>query len=315
MGEGIVLSMITFNSTEKVGREVFRRVWESSLQVPYESIILVDDSTTGDVRSFVKSFAREHGKELIVERSKLYGYRRPTRATARQTAIDIFMENFSEEWLMFLDDDFVLSKGWWSEAKGYTGDERVGIIWGINWDAGSERERSLRPLRVSVEDYLVEAFKVRGGLHDALLRRRALAGMPRIPPSLHVYEDAWVYWALTCKGWQYRIVRRGGLHYNPFIETKVDINQIIEAYRYGFFDKLLISRGLHEEYKSVLLSALLVLRPMIGFIYYLPWYFPRGLWKLAYRQYVRTKIRYYLLKARIKYGPPPHPCKAIYNKY
>lgn len=89
-----VLAMITKDSVGKVRREVFSRVWQSSLQVPYRAVILVDDSKSDETRRFVKEFAEAHGKELVVERSRLYGWHKPTRATARQTAVDIFFESF-----------------------------------------------------------------------------------------------------------------------------------------------------------------------------------------------------------------------------
>ena len=50
------LSLITKNSYENVGN-FFGRWWESSLQVPYDVIILVDDSYTDKTREFVNKFA------------------------------------------------------------------------------------------------------------------------------------------------------------------------------------------------------------------------------------------------------------------
>jgi len=154
----MILSMFTKNSAEKVGAD-FETVWVSSLQVPYRAIILVDDSDTPITREFVKRFADAHGKELVVERSRLYGWHKPTRATARQTAIDIFFEQFSDEWLFSLDDDFILRNGWW---------ERVAWV----------RVRGLDEVAHAIEN-----FKVRGGLHDTLLRRRAMEEL-RYRPGL-----------------------------------------------------------------------------------------------------------------------------------
>jgi hypothetical protein len=65
----------------------------------------------------VREEVREHGKEVIIERSRLYGWHKPTRATARQTGIDIFFQNTAAEWLLFLDDDMMLKEGWWNEAR------------------------------------------------------------------------------------------------------------------------------------------------------------------------------------------------------
>jgi glycosyltransferase involved in cell wall biosynthesis len=122
--------MITKNSYEKVGN-YFSEVWESSLQVPYDVIILIDDSDTDRTREYVKKFAQLHGKEVIIERSRLHGWHKPTRATARQTAIDTFFQNTTAEWLFFLDDDVILKDGWWDEAGEYIKEEKVGLIWGV----------------------------------------------------------------------------------------------------------------------------------------------------------------------------------------
>jgi len=206
----MILSMITENSAEK-GAD-FEAVWVSSLQVPYRAIILVDDSDTPRTREFVKRFADTHGKELVVEGSRLYGWHKPTRATARQTAIDIFFEQFSDEWLFFLDDDFILRSGWWNEAQGYVEEPRVGLVWGIDYTPRwRERAAWVRARGFDEVTHAIENFKVRGGLHDTLLRRRAVEGI-KIPPWLNVFEDAWVKKYVECRGWEWRIVETGGDH-------------------------------------------------------------------------------------------------------
>ena len=207
----IVLSMITKNSYEKVGN-FFGKVWESSLQVPYDLIILVDDSDTDKTREFVKKFADEHGKEIVVERSRLYGWRRPTRATARQTAVDVFLQNTSAEWLFFLDDDVILRDGWWGEAGGYVKEEGVGLIWGVELtDFWQERLAYLRARGIDPVEYSIQQFKTRGGLHDTLLRRGALSGVV-LPPWLNVYEDAWVKLYVECRRYAWRVVKTGAVH-------------------------------------------------------------------------------------------------------
>jgi len=108
----IVVSMIVKDSLTRVGEEVFEKVLDSTLQIPYGSFVLVSDGADG-TEGFVKKWCEGHGKELVVARSNLYGHERPTRATARQTAVDLFLSNFSDEWLMFIDDDAVLNEGWW----------------------------------------------------------------------------------------------------------------------------------------------------------------------------------------------------------
>jgi hypothetical protein len=53
----ITLSMITYNSIKRVGPEILAKVLRSSLEVPYDAIILVDDSEDGLTRDFVRRFA------------------------------------------------------------------------------------------------------------------------------------------------------------------------------------------------------------------------------------------------------------------
>jgi glycosyltransferase involved in cell wall biosynthesis len=207
----IALSMITKNSYEKVGN-YFSKVWESSLQVPYDVIILIDDSDTDKTREYVKKFAQEHGKEVIIERSRLYGWHKPTRATARQTAIDIFFQNTTAEWLFFLDDDVILRDGWWNEAGEYVKEERVGLIWGVEiTELWQDRLAYIRARGIDPINYSIQRFMIRGGLHDTMLRREALNGIV-LPPWLHVYEDAWVKLFVECRGFLWKIVKTGAIH-------------------------------------------------------------------------------------------------------
>jgi glycosyltransferase involved in cell wall biosynthesis len=202
--------MITKNSYEKVGN-FFGRVWESSLQVPYDVIILVDDSDTDKTREFVKKFAKEHGKEVIIERSRLYGWHKPSRATARQTAIDIFFQNTAAEWLLFLDDDVILKERWRNEAREYVEEERVVLIWGVEIaEFWHERLAHIRARGIDPIDYSIQHFKVRGGLHDTLLRREALSGIV-LPSWLNVYEDAWIKLFVECRGFMWKIVKTGAI--------------------------------------------------------------------------------------------------------
>jgi len=213
----IVLSMITKNSLEKV--KEFEEVWTSSLQVPYDLIILVDDSDSDKTREFVKKFAEEHNKELVIVRSRLYNWHKPTRATARQTAIDIFFQNTSAEWLFFLDDDVILRSGWWDEARIHMGDARVGLIWGIDYtDRWIKRLKYFQVRGLDYIEYSIRNFSIRGGLHDTLLRRSAIKGV-ELPPWLNVYEDAWIKRYVECLGYMWRVVKAGATHLRADWET------------------------------------------------------------------------------------------------
>lgn len=248
----VVLSMITRNSMEKVGGD-FARVWESSLQIPYDTIILVDDSDSGATREYVKKFAEAHGKELVVERSRLYGWHKPTRATARQTAIDIFLENTNDEWLFFLDDDFILGEGWWEAASPFTKEADVGLLWGIDYTPyWHDRLVWLKARGISEKEYAIKNFNYRGGLHDTLLRRLAIEGL-RLPPWLHVYEDAWVKKFVECKGFRTVVIdvlgnvhlRRGPEGYSRDDEDiMVKVSATLGLERLGIFSFMKALLGL-----------------------------------------------------------------------
>lgn len=93
----VALAMITKNSASRVGPNIFRRVLQSSLQIPYNVMIIVNDGND-KTSSIIKEFADEYNKELIITRSPT---RKSTRAIARQTAINVFLKNTSNEWLFF----------------------------------------------------------------------------------------------------------------------------------------------------------------------------------------------------------------------
>lgn len=310
-----VLSLITKNSVERVGR-VFEKVLESSLQVPYKAIILVDDSDNDKTREAVRRFADTHSKELVVERSRLYGWHRPTRATARQTAIDIFFEQFSDEWLMFLDDDCMLNEGWWNWVvqNGALEKPKVGIVWGINWDASPERRRFLEAMGIDYAQYLIDAFRRRGGTHDTLFRRTAIEGV-KIPPELHVYEDAWLYYYVVCGGWETAVNPVGVMHFNPgegagFLD--VFRRSVEAAVKYGIVEYDTI----RDAARNPVLALLSLMRPVAGYplmaAVHVKLHGPRGLVTAAKRQWAKVLARWYAFKAvRRAGGRIPNVCDVV----
>jgi hypothetical protein len=135
----------------------------------------------------------------------------PTRATARQTAIDMFFQNTTAGWLFFLDNDVILRDGWWNEAREYVKEERVGLIWGVEiFELWEDKLAYIRARGGDLIDYSIQRFMIRGGLHDTMLRREALNGII-LPPWLNVCEDAWVKLFVECKGFLWKIVKTGAL--------------------------------------------------------------------------------------------------------
>ena len=320
----VVLSMITRDS-HRLG-EIFNRVLESTLQVPYESFILVDDSSTGDTRKIVREFVDKYDKELIIASSDdikhlrpNYYFERPTRAVARQVAIEIFLQNFGSEWLMFVDDDAVLNPGWWDwvDKHAVLYDGKVGEVWGINWDAYPDRKRILEAVGVDYTEYLIRKFKERGGTHDTLYRRKAIDGVV-IPWELHVYEDAWLHHWVVCHGWESVINPVGVTHYSPFrTDLKTQKKQlelaIHVAFKYGIVEYD-VFRNMHTL--SIIRQALGLLRPILGtplmsLVYIRVYGLREGLSYALKRQYLKLWFRWVVLKNTIKHGKPPNVCDVM----
>lgn len=214
-GVNIVLALITMNSYSKMKKAPvsFVKVLNSTLQIPYKHIILVDDSTD-ETRGVFKDWCLKHQKEFIVRGSSLFGYFKPTRATARQTAIDIFLNNFREDWLLFIDDDVIINNGWWEEAKEFINKLNIGLVWGINFDSLAVRREYLKVLNIDYVKFLIDEFYRRGGMHDTLLRREAIRSI-RIPPDLHVFEDWYILKHVQKQKYEVGIIKAGVVHYNP----------------------------------------------------------------------------------------------------
>lgn len=297
----IALSMITKNSLEKVGK-YFEKVWNSSLQVPYKLIILIDYSDNENTKNFVKNFADLHNKELIVTQSRLYGWHKPTRATARQTAIDIFLNNTNFEWLFFLDDDFILRNNWWQEASSYLPNPEIGLIWGIDFTPfWKERNMWLRVRGYDEVSYAIKNFEIRGGLHDTLLRRKAIENI-ELPPWANVFEDAWVKRFIECKGFKYAIVRTGGDHLR---------HEKTGGYSKNDFE---IMAKISAILRLEPISFPLLVETIIGLPGYI--YFAKKAGRTIYQAYEmwrhRLTYRAKLLKFTIKYKKY-NPCEIVTN--
>jgi glycosyltransferase involved in cell wall biosynthesis len=330
---GIILSLITKDSAKKLG-DVFRRALESSLQVPYRAIILVDDSVDDSTRRVVEDFADRHGKELVVERSRLPpGWHKPTRATARQTAIDIFFERFSDEWIMFLDDDCVLNSGWWSwvEKSEAMANPRVGEIWGINYDHYDDRKRYLESLGRDYVGYLIEQFHLRGGTHDTLYRRKAIEGV-EIPPELHWYEDSWLHHYVICGGWDSVINPVGVDHYGRIPRSlKWTLNYLRDAlditFKYGITEYVDDVRKVMRNNRNARNYVALLMKKVLAYAAITPFlivnqarieakaYGVREALVNAFKKYYeRVWFKYQILRRTWEtWQEPPDPCLVVYS--
>jgi len=318
--------MITKDS-HKLGW-VFTDALKSSLQVPYNTLILVDDSATDATRQLVKDFTNNYNKELIILGSRdITKFRagmsdaKPTRAVARQVAIDFFLQSMSDEWLMFLDDDAVLNDGWWGWVvkNQVLEDPSVGEVWGVNYDVDPARERAMKALGIDLVDYLVRKFEARGGTHDTLYRRDAISGV-FIPPELHVYEDAWLHHFVRCRGWNYVVNPVGVRHYSPWrIDMKKEMERlrlgIRVAVRYGIVEYETMQEMKHAQHKKVL-AYLSMFRPILGlplqiYMRARAYGLKDGFKDAIKRQYLKLWFRYQVLRTLRELQHMPDPCESI----
>lgn len=297
--------MITRNSWTEC-REILLETLDSTLQIPYRSFILVDDGNDG-TSDIITKWCREHDKEVIVTRSRLYGFRKPTRATARQTTIDMFLESFSNKWLMFVDDDAVLNNGWWEEALPHMEDPRVGLIWGLNYDATPFRRKMLEALGIDYVGYLRKQFEIRGGAHDTMVRREAIEDI-MIPPELHIFEDAYIKHWVDCKGFEHRILLTGVHHKNPGRNPGKETLKLMA--KWG------LKLGLEDtRYRNPIFGLYALARTTAGtpltVLSYIRLNRLKGIPEGLHRAETKWLYRLYLWLYSLKIKPPVNRCEAL----
>ena len=153
-------------------------------EVPVEEVLLSDAGSDDTPRAVEKAF-----RNVVRVKSG-------NRAVARQSIID----SCRTEWLLFVDVDGVLKRGWLSAARG-AGDAKAGQVWGVV-DARGARARPGATLL---------DFRRRGGCQDTLVRMEALRGV-EIPPFLHWYEDLYIKRHVESGGWKSRVSAVGCVH-------------------------------------------------------------------------------------------------------
>jgi glycosyltransferase involved in cell wall biosynthesis len=193
----IDVAMITKNSA--TDNPVFERVLDRLFEeVPVNNFILVDAKSTDDTFEIISRKTLEHKTRLIPHICE------GNRAVARQIAI----ESVETDWFLFLDDDVILGQWWWHVASMAMNVDKVGLVWG--WDRivnkhSRNRMKVMYYLRREAEFTLMNRnFRNRGGLHDTLIRKKAIENV-KIPPDLHVFEDWYImeyvkrqgYYAIT----------------------------------------------------------------------------------------------------------------------
>lgn len=145
--------------------------------VPVNNLIVVDGFSKDNTINILERFHRKYENVRIL-------YDNGTRATARELGI----KNTETDWFIFVDSDVVICKDWFTKASKHMNDN-VGAIWGLNIDVIQDFHSHLfYRLFMHVAK---EAFKIRGGMHDTLIRRDAVKDI-KIPSYLHTYEDSYI---------------------------------------------------------------------------------------------------------------------------
>jgi len=169
--------------------------------VPVNNLIVVDGFSTDATRKILNEINEEHGNITVLNENG-------SRAKAREKGL----RQVRTEWFMFVDSDVILSRDWFRKAEKSIKTD-VGAVWGVNIDVipNVKDKRLLKLQRLIAK----RCFKLRGGMHDTLIRREVLKEI-RIPEQLHVYEDAYIMNWIKEKG--YKVVIGNDiycLHFKP----------------------------------------------------------------------------------------------------
>lgn len=184
--EKIDVVLLTKNS-----QHILNRCLNSAYKnVPIKRLIVVDGYSTDRTLAILEGFNRRFGN---VELYQMKG----TRAAARTEGI----RRVKTDWFLFLDSDVLLCKDWYRRIH-EDFNEAVGAIWGLNID---KLPSIAHPWILRFQGIIArQCFKLRGGMHDTLILRKAVEGI-RIPEELHTYEDAFIVRWIEKQGYQVKV--------------------------------------------------------------------------------------------------------------
>jgi len=181
--QAIDVVLLTKNSAHLLAK-CLASIYEN---VPVKNLIVVDGFSTDSTMEIVNKINRKHGNITVL---KVNG----SRAKAREKGI----RQVSTEWFMFVDSDVILSRDWFRKAEKNVKSD-VGAVWGVNIDViPNVKDKRFLKLQSLIAR---QCFGVRGGMHDTLIRRKAVEGI-RIPEQLHAYEDAYIINWIKEKGYK-----------------------------------------------------------------------------------------------------------------
>ncbi len=209
-GMSVTVGLITRDSVSKVGEPVLRLIVHRVIEeVPVASIIVTDASVDSTV-SVITGEASRHGVSVTVLKDDV-----GNRGYARWLTMREYLRLSHPGFFMFLDDDAVLRRGWWSATvRLLKGGCRV--VWGVNWSIDASFLKWVSLLGESPLGYLTGSFRVRGGFHDTLMDRGIVEALVKHPPPiwLHTHEDAYALRVMRAIGVEPCVNTVGVIHLN-----------------------------------------------------------------------------------------------------
>jgi glycosyltransferase involved in cell wall biosynthesis len=145
--------------------------------VPIKNLIVMDGFSTDRTLEILEKFNRKYGNVHLFQMNG-------SRAKARTEGI----RKVTTDWFMFVDSDVLLCKDWFKKAQADLA-KGVSAVWGLNIDVlPNVKNRRILKFQGLIAK---QCFRLRGGMHDTLILRKAVEGI-RIPEELHAYEDAYI---------------------------------------------------------------------------------------------------------------------------
>lgn len=179
--------------------------------IPVNKLIIVDGYSDDNTLKILQEFNKKYKNIKVV-------FDDGNRATARQKGI----REVETEWFAFVDSDVILCKEWFKRAEKNIKPD-VGAIWGL--ERYKIKNLNLPLFYKLLSKASKECFKIRGGMHDTLIRTAVVRDI-KIPTNLHHYEDAYIINHVKNKGYEVLMPDElYCLHYRP--ETDWDIRSSI----------------------------------------------------------------------------------------
>jgi glycosyltransferase involved in cell wall biosynthesis len=209
--------------------------WKSMVNIPEKVDVVIPVKKKDSLR---KEFIDRIYEEIPVNR--LIIIEGGALSYARKKAYD----KVQTDWLVFLDDDVLVGKGWWKTMTSHIDDE-TGAIGGII----DQVHPKLGPYTKTIWMFYDPNKLGNPGINNCLMRKEVLKGYN--PPKTFWGEDQLLYQYVT-KKWKWKKVRVNGFHY-----TKIHKNIIQIGYIYNKL-KLYPKRWIVRRFLQIPLASLIL---------------------------------------------------------